>query len=104
MRHRRLAAAMLAILIGLPVLDTEALAQAWVPARGEGSVSIAFQDMKVTKHLAATVSVEAGNIDTSILLADATFGLTDRIAVDVAVPLVRSRYIGPFRTSGDRHR
>ncbi len=96
MRHRRLAPAILAILIGLPVLDTDALAQAWVPAQGEGSVSIAFQDMKVTKHMAATVSVEAGNIDTSILLADATFGLTDRIAVDVALPLVRSRYIGPF--------
>jgi hypothetical protein len=88
--------ATIAALACAPILGTDAMAQAWVPSRGEGSVSIAFQDMKVTKHLAATVSVEAGNIDTNVLLADATFGLTDRIAVDVALPLVRSRYRGPF--------
>jgi hypothetical protein len=100
MRHPRFAAVMLGALIGLPALDTDALAQAWVPARGEGSVSIAFQDMKVTKHLASTVSVEAGNIDTSVLLADVTFGLTDRMAIDVAVPLVSSKYTGPFPHAG----
>jgi hypothetical protein len=95
-RPARLTVALLATLTCLPAIDSNAMAQAWVPARGEGSVSIAVQDMKVTKHLAGTVSVEAGNIDTSVLLADVTFGLTDRMAVDVALPLVRSRYRGPF--------
>ena len=70
---------MLATLIASRPCSRDALAQAWVPARGEGSVSIAFQDMNVTKHLAGTVSVEAGHIDTSVLLADVTFGLTDEL-------------------------
>jgi hypothetical protein len=100
MRQQRLAAAMLAALACLPALDTDALAQAWVPARGEGSVSVAVQTMKVTRHLAATVPVSAGNIDTNVLLADVTFGLTDKMAIDVAVPLVSSKYTGPFPHPG----
>jgi hypothetical protein len=36
-----------------------------------------------------------GPIDTTVLLADLTYGLTDRIAVDVALPLVTSKYSGP---------
>jgi hypothetical protein len=101
LRHRRhLTAVMLATVICCPALHTDARAQAWVPARGEGAVSIAFQDMRVTKHLAATTSVEAGNIDTNVLLADVTVGLTDRIAVDVALPLVSSKYTGPFPHAG----
>jgi hypothetical protein len=71
-------------------------AQAWVPARGEGAVSIAVQSMKVTKHLAAAQEVAAGDIDTNVVLTDVTFGLTDRIAVDLALPLVTSRYQGAF--------
>jgi len=91
---------MLATLVCVPALGADALAQAWVPARGEGSVSVAFQTMKVTKHLAATVSVPAGDIDTNVVLTDVTFGLTDRIAVDVALPLVSSKYTGAFAHPG----
>ena len=100
MDPRHLAVATLAVLTCLPVLDTNAMAQAWVPARGEGSVSVAVQTMKVTKHLAGTVSVDAGDIDTNVVLADFTFGLTDKIAVDVALPLVSSKYTGPVPHAG----
>ena len=69
-------------------------AQAWVPARGEGAVAVAFQSMLVTKHLNQTTRVDAGRIDTNVMLTDFTFGVTDKIAVDVAVPLVMARYTG----------
>lgn len=91
---RLLPVATLAALICAPPLAHDALAQAWVPARGEGAVSVAFQTMHVEKHLAGTVSTDAGPIDTNVVLADFTFGLTDRIAVDVALPLVSSKYSG----------
>ena len=38
--------------------------------------------------------MDAGHIDTFVAVADVTYGLTDRIAVDVAVPFVTSRYTG----------
>jgi hypothetical protein len=72
-----------------------ASAQAWVPARGEGAVAVAAQSMNVKRHLAGTVSTDVGHIDTFVLLGDLTYGLTDKLAVDVAVPLVTSRYHGP---------
>jgi hypothetical protein len=89
------AAALLSILIAGAAVP-RAHAQAWVPGRGEGAVSIAFQTMKVERHLAAAEPVDAGDISTNVVLADVTFGLTDRLAVDVALPLVSSRYVGPF--------
>ena len=38
--------------------------------------------------------VDAGAINTNVLLADVTYGLTDKIAVDLALPLVTSKYTG----------
>jgi hypothetical protein len=99
-RHQRLTVALLSTLLVVPPLAHEAQAQAWVPARGEGSVSVAFQTMRVEKHLAGTVEKEAGIIDTNVVLTDFTFGLTNKIAVDLAVPLVTSKYSGPFQHPG----
>jgi hypothetical protein len=92
---RRLLGATLAVVSLAPVLSTAAFAQAWVPARGEGTVSIAFQTMNVEKHLAGTVEKSAGKIDTDVVLTDFTLGLTNKIAVDVALPVVTSKYTGP---------
>lgn len=97
---RLLPVATLAALTCAPALAHDALAQAWVPASGEGAVSVAFQTMKVTRHLAGTVEVPAGDIDTNVVLTDFTFGLTDKIAVDLALPLVTSRYVGSFAHPG----
>ncbi len=73
---------------------TDALAQAWVPAPGEGTVGVAFQTMNVKHHLASTTRIDAGQIDTNVLLTDVSYGLTKRIAVDLALPFVSSRYTG----------
>jgi hypothetical protein len=69
-------------------------AQAWVPQKGEGSVSLAAQQLNVKKHLAGTEVRDAGHINTGVLLADMTYGLTDKFAVDLAVPFVVTKYSG----------
>jgi len=84
-------AALSAAVLSVPA---EAAAQAWVPAKGEGAIAIAAQTMNVKNHLAGTVPLSAGQIDTYVLLGDLTYGLTDKVAVDLAVPLVTSKYRG----------
>jgi hypothetical protein len=78
------------------IAPATAAAQAWVPAKGEGAIAIAAQSMNVKNHLAGTVPMPAGQIDTYVLLGDLSYGLTDKVAVDLAVPLVTSKYRGPF--------
>jgi hypothetical protein len=82
-----------AVLVAL-VATRDACAQAWVPPKGEGTVAIAFQNMNVVDHLAGTTRLDAGRIDTNVLLADVSYGLTDRIGVDVSMPFVAARYTG----------
>jgi hypothetical protein len=69
-------------------------AQAWVPAQGEGTVSVAVQELNIKKHLTQTTTTDAGHVNTIVLLTDASYGLTDRVAVDLAVPIVSSTYAG----------
>jgi hypothetical protein len=94
-RGDRFTVAAIAALLSVLGLSADARAQAWVPAKGEGAVSVAFQSMNVKNHLATTTSVDVGPIDTMVLLTDVTYGLTDRIAVDLALPVVASKYTGP---------
>ena len=75
---------------------TEATAQAWVPAKGEGAIAIAVQSTNVQRHLADTLAVDAGDIDAVVVLGDVTYGLTDKVAIDLAVPVVTSKYRGPL--------
>jgi hypothetical protein len=82
------------------VTPAAALAQAWVPAHGEGAIAIAFQSINVQRHLSDTLAVDAGDIDTVVLLGDVTYGLTDKVAVDLAVPIVTSKYQGPLPHPG----
>jgi hypothetical protein len=72
----------------------EVRAQAWVSPKGEGSVTIAVQNINVDKHLAGTTEISAGTIATTSLLTDATYGLTDRLSIDFAAPFVASKYTG----------
>jgi hypothetical protein len=83
------------IVIGLSARG--ASAQAWVPSKGEGSVSVLYQNLFVEKHFDASGSkIDRGHIRSDNLLFDATYGLTDRIAVTLAAPFIRSRYTGTF--------
>ena len=68
--------------------------QAFTPAQGEGAVSILFQDQFFKYHVIPTTETDAGQIYTKTLLFDVTYGLTDKVAVSVALPWVATRYSG----------
>ena len=73
-------------------------AQAWLPAAGEGAVAVVMQDMKVKKHLYSDGSpIEAGEIDSHNFMLDFTYGLTDKVALNVSLPYVSARYSGAKR-------
>ena len=84
----------LVLLLGLLVTPAPTFAQAWVPEKGEGSVSLAVQQLNVKKHLSGSVIADAGHINTFVVMADMTYGLTSKVAVDLAVPFVSSKYSG----------
>ncbi len=94
------AAAVVAAALGLLLTPIAVHAQAWVPAKGEGAITFAVQDMFVKNHLATTTSVDVGHIETGVFQTDLTYGLTDKVAVDVALPFVASRYVGAYPHPG----
>ena len=77
-------------------LATTAHGQAWLPAKGEGTVSVLFANTLSTKHYLPDVAYDRGHIDANTTLFDVTYGLTDRLAVTVGLPMVTSRYRGAF--------
>jgi hypothetical protein len=90
------------LLLVAPLADA-AFAQAWVPGEGEGTVSVLYQGANSLYHYKPTAKVDLGRIDSHALVLDTTYGLTDKIAVDVALPFVVSKYTGtqPHPTSLD---
>jgi hypothetical protein len=96
---RQIRAAAMVSAMGLAA-PAAALAQAWVPGHGEGAISVAMQNLNVQRHLSDTLATDAGDINTVVLLGDVTYGLTDKVAVDLAVPIVTSKYRGPVPHPG----
>ena len=90
--------------ISVLVCARSAGAQAWVPMQGEGSVSVLFQDLFVKDHFFDRGQrLDNGHIDSNTLFFDVTYGLTDRLAVTFALPVIRARYSGsrPHPTAQD---
>jgi hypothetical protein len=78
-------------------------AQAWVPAKGEGTVSVLFQDLFVEHHLTASgAKQDRGEIHSNNLLVDLSYGVTDRLAVTLALPYIRTTYTGNARHPSDQ--
>jgi hypothetical protein len=90
--NSRAASAILAL--GLAAAPAGAWAQAFVPAQGEGAVSFMFSDQFYRYHVNPTVQVDSGQIYTRTFLADVTYGLTDKVALSIGLPLVATRYDG----------
>lgn len=76
------------------VWSSPAFAQAWLPPKGEGSVSLLYSNVSVKKHYLPTTRLDIGHVDRHTLLMDVTYGLTDRTAISVSLPLVIGRYTG----------
>jgi hypothetical protein len=90
----RSARAALVVPIALAVFASPARAQAWLPAQGEGSVSVLFQDMLVKNHYFGTEPFDGGRIRSESMVLDVTYGVTDRVAISAALPLVASKFTG----------
>ena len=90
--HTAFAAVVVAMLV--TGVAAPARAQAWLPAKGEGSVSIMYQDVFVKDHMQTTTPVDYGQIYSKSLLLDVTYGVTDKLAITFGVPWTAARYDG----------
>ena len=86
------------LLASLPIFAAAppALAQAFMPPQGEGTVSVVLQDSLVRRHLLLGAALDRGHIRAQSLVIDASYGLSDKVAISMSVPYVRSKYYGNF--------
>jgi len=80
-------------------LGRPAFAQAFVPAAGEGNITIAYQNLLARGHLDLNGERMEGAAGTDPVYGHAItlqgeFGLTDRLTVSAAIPFIQSRYGG----------
>jgi hypothetical protein len=93
-KNPRTAFAAVVVAMLVTVVAAPARAQAWLPAKGEGSVSILYQDVFVKDHMQATTPVDYGQIYSKTMLLDVTYGVTDNLAISFAIPWTAARYDG----------
>lgn len=86
---RRAVLAALGLLIGA----ASAQAQAWLPSKGELTVSFVFSDSFVDRHDLNGVSDPNSDITTRSMLADVTFGVRDDLSLTVSLPMVSSKFV-----------
>src|SRR4029079_6694662 len=73
-----------------------ARAQAFLPATGEGTVSLLYQEAFARYHdIPGEGKVYTGHIKTQSLLLDFTYGLSRKLALGVSIPWIASKYNGP---------
>jgi len=74
---------------------TSAYGQAWVPSRGEGSVTVAYQYSTVHDHfLGDGTRVQRGRIYSRSLVLLTDYGLGHSVGVSVSVPYIQAKYSG----------
>ena len=79
----------------LAVMAGTAAAQAWVPPKGEATLSLGWGYSSADHHLTYLGAVDSpGDMLFHTALADLSYGVTDRLAVSVNLPFVVSRYGG----------
>lgn len=85
----------------LTLASAAAFAQAWTPPAGSGSISINAQTLHADAHTEGNGRL-AHNIDLNArsLTMAVDYGLTDRLAMSIALPYTMSRYRGPIPHAG----
>jgi hypothetical protein len=69
--------------------------QAWLPQAGDGAVSVIYQNQLVRNHLLDDGgTVDAGHIKSDSVLLDFTYGLTDKLALNINLPFIETVYHG----------
>src|SRR5215467_4807671 len=72
-----------------------AQAQAWVPLRGEGEVTITYEYLYVKDHFDYTGKrFDAGPIRTNTVVTTLEYGLTNKLTLDSDLTHVTSKYEG----------
>jgi hypothetical protein len=72
-----------------------AAAQAFVPDRGEGAVTVLYQSALVTQHLLASgARIDSGNINSQGMLLDFNVGLGRNFGMSVGIPYIAAKYDG----------
>src|SRR5712691_6546318 len=73
----------------------QAFAQATVPARGEGSVAVVYQNVDFRGHINyLRLRVPNGAAHSQTVLFEVDYGLTDNLAISVGLPYVTAKYTG----------
>jgi hypothetical protein len=71
-------------------------AQAWTPSKGEGTVSLTYQNYDVAGHYDARGRKNNnGGTQSQVIVAELDYGISDTIAVTVNLPFIGSKYTGP---------
>jgi hypothetical protein len=69
--------------------------QAFIPPKGDGTVSVSFQSVHSSPQLDSTgFEGETGPWDTQAFIWHVEYGLTDRFAVHASLPFLMTRYQG----------
>ena len=70
-----------------------AIAQAWLPPKGEGTLSFTYQKIDVRDHFTETGEKEdRGRIHSHNTIMSVEYGLTDKLALDLDVAFIASRF------------
>src|SRR5262245_24259722 len=71
-------------------------AQAWIPAKGDGTVSLTYQNYDVAGHYDALGRKNNnGGTHSHGAVPEIDYGITDSIGVTVSLPFIASKYTGP---------
>ncbi len=78
------------------VIPSAVSAQAWLFPKGEGTVSLSYQNLYVPDHVYENSDAhDIGHILSHALTLDVDYSFTDKLAVRVALPYIAARYYGP---------
>lgn len=70
-------------------------AQAWLPLRGEGQVTVTYENLYVRDHFDYTGKrFQAGPIRTNTVVSTFEYGITDKLTLDSQLTHVTSKYEG----------
>jgi len=80
----------------LLVIPSLVQAQAWLAPKGEGTVSLSYQNQYVVDHVFENRDAyDIGHILSHALTLDLDYSLTDNLAVRAALPFIAGKYYGP---------
>lgn len=90
-----------AVALASLLVCSQGVAQAWLPQKGEGSVSLNAQSLFVKDHISSSgiKTDSSGHIRGNSTRVELTYGLTDRLTVSGDVMFVWSKYEG-FKPHG----